>query len=852
MTSHFKPIIKHAFLLAATLLMLLSCSRKNNSFMSRSWHSIGTEYNILYNGNVALEKGKLELINQYEDNYWQVLPVERMQVTEDISLPGEAKNANFEYAEEKAVKAIQKHSMYIDGKEKNPQIDEAYLLLGKARYYDQRFVPALEAFNYILFKYPASNTINHAKVWREKVNMRLDNNEVAIENLKRLIDKEGLNRQDLADATSSLAQAYININVIDSAIQNLEVAKTHTKSNEERGRYSFIQGQLYNKLEKRDSANMAFDKVIELNRKTARIYLINAHIEKAKNFNFQTGDTLQLLELLTDLEENRENKAFLDKIYRQKAEYFSSTGQDYLALHYYNESLKTNSKDKFLVAQNYISLGDWNFNQANYKASGAYYDSTLTQLEEKSRLYRKIQRKKENLKDVIYYENIAQRNDSILYLVSLPSEQRLAYFTDYIEELKAKEKEEQEQLEIAEAKERQAGNVNPLASMPNSEESGGFYFYNPTIVAYGKNEFMKIWGMRDLSDNWRRSKQATTDAILGDKNISALAENGDSFDPKFYMDQIPEDQTIIDSIAKERNNAYFQLGSIYKEKFQKNALAREKFESLLQNNPEKRLILPSKYNLYKIYVLLNETDKAQNIKEDILKNNPNTRYAALLLNPNQDLGADQNSPEYIYKELYQAFLDEDYTQVIEACDKNILYFDGEDIVPKFEFLKAISKARLYGYESYVEAINFIALNYPNSPEGKKAEEMIKTDLPKMANQEFVDDNEAKKFNLIYIFASDYSKEEIEDFKKKMNEAVDTIEYIDLVVSRDFYDENTNFIVVHGFNSLNAAKGLDALVNLKKNDPFIKEIKEHPYFTISSKNYEIVQRHKNLSVYLGVL
>jgi hypothetical protein len=35
--------------------------------------------------------------------------------------------------------------------EENFQIDEAYLLLGKARYYDQRFIPALDAFNYILY-----------------------------------------------------------------------------------------------------------------------------------------------------------------------------------------------------------------------------------------------------------------------------------------------------------------------------------------------------------------------------------------------------------------------------------------------------------------------------------------------------------------------------------------------------------------------------------------------------------------------------------------------------------------------------------------------------------------------------
>ena len=63
--------------------------------------------------------------------------------------------------------------MNINGKEKNPQMDEAYILLGKSRYYDQRFIPALEAFNYILYKYPESDRINEAKIWREKTPMAI-------------------------------------------------------------------------------------------------------------------------------------------------------------------------------------------------------------------------------------------------------------------------------------------------------------------------------------------------------------------------------------------------------------------------------------------------------------------------------------------------------------------------------------------------------------------------------------------------------------------------------------------------------------------------------------------------------
>ena len=267
---------------------------------------------------MALEQGRNSLNESYQDNYWDILPIERMQIREEVILPGQSKNENFNRAEEKAVKAIQKHSMNIDGKEKNPQIDEAYLLLGKARYFDQRFVPALEAFNYILYKYPASDKINQAKIWREKTNIRLDNDELAIKNLKRLLEQEELKDQDLADATSMLAQAYLNTKSVDSAITQLEIAANATKSNDERGRYRFIQGQLYNTLGYKDSANIAFDKVIELNRKTpTNLYDIVPNWKKSKILIIEHGDKLACLELLTELEENRENRPFLDKIYHQ-------------------------------------------------------------------------------------------------------------------------------------------------------------------------------------------------------------------------------------------------------------------------------------------------------------------------------------------------------------------------------------------------------------------------------------------------------------------------------------------------------------------------------------------------------
>ena len=144
--------------------------------------------------------------------------------------------------------------------------------------------------------------------------------------------------------------------------------------------------------------------------------MISAHIEKAKNFNYTEGNKLEFLEGLTKLEENRENRPYLDKIYHQIAEFHLTNTSDSIAEAYYNKSLRTASRDRFLVALNYQNLGDMSFDKTIYKQAGSYYDSTMLNLKRNSRLFRDIRKKRENLDDVIRFEDVAQRNDSILFL----------------------------------------------------------------------------------------------------------------------------------------------------------------------------------------------------------------------------------------------------------------------------------------------------------------------------------------------------------------------------------------------------------------------------------------------------
>ena len=314
----------------------------------------------------------------------------------------------------------------------------------KRGYYDQRFVPALDAFNNILNRYPTSDKINQVKVWREKANMRLGNEELALKNLKRHLRYEEVEGQDLADISATMAQCYINLKYNDTALTQLTVAAENTKINNEKARYHFISGQLFDEFGKKDSANIAYDQLIEMHRKIPRAFYINAHLAKARNFDISNGDRIAFEEYLSELEEDRENRPFLDKIYHNIAEYHLATDSEFKAEAYYNDALRANASDKNLNSRVYNTLGDMYFDRREYEMAGTYFDSTLTNMELNSKPYRVVKKKRDNLEDVIYYEGIARSNDSILRILNMPEAEQKLYFAKVAEEMKQKQAAEAE------------------------------------------------------------------------------------------------------------------------------------------------------------------------------------------------------------------------------------------------------------------------------------------------------------------------------------------------------------------------------------------------------------------------
>ncbi|MBP8887549.1 MAG: tetratricopeptide repeat protein, partial [Flavobacterium sp.] len=748
-----------SFLLFFTFLV--ACSTKKDTFLARNSHALSTKYNILYNGGVGLDKGVKAIKANSHDDFWQLLPVEKMQIIEDLTSTSKPKSTDFELAEAKATKAIQKHSMNIGGREKNSQIDEAYLMLGKARYYDQRFVPALDAFNYILYKYPNSSKIYEAKIWREKTNMRLGNDALVIKNISKLLEDREVKKQVFADANALLGASFLNLEEKDSAVAKIKNAIKFTKVNQEKARYHYILGQLYQELGYKDSAVASYQSVIDLNRKAERKFVIQAHAKKAELFDYQTGDSVAFVKTFDKLIQDRENRPYKDLIFHHMAVFQDKENNQKAALNFYNASLRTNSKDTYLVASNYRNLGNMYFRNAEYPVAAKYYDSTLVKLNVKTREFVKIQKIRSNLDEVILYEAVAKRNDSILNVVAMNPENRMAYFEKYIAKLKEEDAVKKLLVEKNKAKQeniaRNNSTLSPtsasihepgkpmrksamapptMAGVASQTGASTFYFYNPTTVAFGKMEFKKIWGDRTLNTNWRVSSgninAITFDSLGEDKKLSdkeaATDKIVEQYTTDFYLKQLPSVQKELDSIHEERNFAYYQLGVIYKEKFKENNLAIDKLEKLLQQNPQEKLILPAMYNLYKLYQIA-DLNKVQAIQKKISGQYPDSRYAQIINNASVNADSVNETPESVYNKWYKEFQQEQYVSVLENSDRLISQFSGDEIVSKLELLKANTIGKLKGVTAYKNALQFVADNYPNSEEGKNALVILKNQIP---------------------------------------------------------------------------------------------------------------------------
>lgn len=694
-----------------------------------------------------MKQGAQTLAEGTEDKYDRILPIFKYG---DLS-KAKAIFPDMDEAIKKVSIAISRNSMVVKGKrdkktiERNKWIDDCYLLIGKCQFYKHDYWTAIETFQYTSSEYKNSPIRPVALLWLTKTYLELGKTTDAVYLLDYLKNDKKFPIEMKGDYNATLAQYHWLRNDIPRTIEALAAASATASKKDDRARYNFILGQLYQKQGYLDSAFTAYQKVIKLNPSYEMAF--NARINRARCYDIKSGSGDVVKRELNKMLKDEKNKEYRDQIYYALAGVARQEKDESLAVAYLNKSLRTGSSNTAQSALSYLELADIFLKRPEYMPAAAYYDSCLTNLSKDHPDYIDIEEKRNSLDRLVRNLKVIVLEDSLQRLASLSPEERKTKIDSLISFEKAekerialavKEKQKLEEQQVIEEKQLKS---QPRSLTPaGSTTQGAWYFYNQSAISFGFNEFLKKWGTRKQEDNWRRSEKtieidgatsSETDAIdsISKKN-DVLSDSISKLDGDHrkdaYLGQIPTTAQQIKESNSKIIEAYYNAGIIYREQLSNYPESVNSFEKLDMRFPDNKYKLPSYYNLYRTYLLMKDTVKANFYKDYLITNFPESEYSKLILNPNffKEIQKKTAVLEVFYENTYRSYTNEQYELVINRKAESDELFPGNKLAPKFSYLKALAIGKTKPVADFVLSLEDVVRSYPKDSVSIRANEIL--------------------------------------------------------------------------------------------------------------------------------
>lgn len=739
--------MKKKLIAFACLGLLVSCSVKRDSAKNRAFHNTTAWFNTLFNAEEEMDKKIDELEVSYQDNYSEILPVDprpeivQPEFSEDYisqqaggfkNRPGGSGNNNqpavtgFDLVEKKALKAIENHSMLIEGRERNKSMTRAYLILGKARYNNGKSFEALEALNYLQTKLPYHKKFTpEARLYTALAHFQTGNRFEGERILENLNKDDGYKKKLREKFSKYYAENLIRQGEYEDAIAVLDETISNTKNKKRKARYYFIEGQLYSLLDMQNEAGEVFTKVYQM--KPGFEMEVKSQLGIAANFDPSKNSYNSYKDHLLDVSKKGNYVSRKNEFLYAIGDIAIKAGKTEEARKYLKESFEGPASDPYIRGRAYERYADLEFDHGNYVHASAYYDSALAVAPYDKDIVR-ITERSSSLKSLMEKYYLVKKNDSILKLAHMSSEEKEKFFGDYIAKLKIEDAKRQKQMEeeatIFQTQTKGSGFGNPFAD----EGGSSFYFYNTSLKSNGQNEFKRIWGNVRLADNWRSS---TGGMLSLEEQEAQLLGQTDSQNPRryeldFYLEQIPTKPNELNKLKIERDTTELSLGIGYYDLFKNAKTATETLEHLVSTPPKEQATeAQAYYQIYRINHREENIAKADEYKNLILSKYPNSIYAEYILNPEVDFITPTTKEALVfYEETYALYKAAEYDKVKARTVEAIEKYPTEAIIAKFSLLNALTIGKTEGREEFISALELITVAYQNSDEAKRAQEIL--------------------------------------------------------------------------------------------------------------------------------
>ena len=743
---------------------LYSCSTKKNTAGSRFWHAFNTRYNVYYNGETHYNEQIHELETKYEDNYSQLLFMHPAEAYANPKAP--QPSANFDRTIEKMQKAIQLHSIkkrpkkksgklskeekeWLKREEYNPFLHNAWYLMAKAQYMKGDYLAAASTFHYISGHFSwMPDLVMDSRLWEVRSYCALGWLTEA-ENVLAYIKPDKITNKKTKELCNlAFAGFYVKSKKYREATPYLAAAAKSAKG-AQKVRLNFLLGQIYSDLGDKQLAYQAFKAAGSSSGTTYRTKL-NARIRQSAVF---TGKNVENeVKSLKRMTRYDRNKDYLDQIYYAIGNIYLSRKDTIRAIENYALAVKKSTRGGVEKGIAQLSLGELYFAQGKYADAQPCYSDGVSLVNEDYPNYKELKRRSDVLDELAVYSQNVVLQDSLLRLADMTPEEQVKVAERIIEELKKKEKEEAENAAREEYLANQAasgsGMNNNNAAAPtifqiNNDDS--WYFYNTATKNAGKTAFQKAWGSRKLEDDWRRRNKtvlaqefedevtdnteelAANDTVVDEKSKQELAKADDPHYVEYYLKQIPktdEEKQISHDVIQE---GLFNMGLILKDKLEDYGSSAKEFNTLLSRYPDNVYRLEVYYNMYLMYMRMNNQAMAEKYRSMILSDFADSKYGVAMKDPRylDNLKEMEVVQEQMYERAYNNYIANNNSAVHEAYEEMMRIYPMSKIMPKFMFIDALAYVTENNQEKFKSTLKEMLERYPETDMTSMASAMLK-------------------------------------------------------------------------------------------------------------------------------
>lgn len=754
-----------SFLLALTII--LACSPRKDGFVNRKYQGFTTQYNVLFNGQEALKSELTNREKSYKDNFYA--PYIKLLTYEEQASASTMDNLGFtpntegvppsdffrddapdnssgntgntagalQVAEIKALKAIEKHSMLFNGKEKNKKIFDAYLLLAKARLFQGKALEALDAINIMKKNFAKDKRLNLVKIYEAYAYGKMKDYYQADENFRDL-KEEKLRKSEKKLLSVFYSEMLLEAGKKEEAITELEEAYQFNKNKKLRSRIAFLRGQILASLGENEKARESFVTAY----KNARDFEfeVKSQIEIAKTFNGKDDEYEGAKKYLENISKKGTYASRKNEFYYALGLMANKAGKKDEAQDYFKKSVKEKISDSQIRGLAYYEIGKKHFDENDYLSAGVYYDSAYAAMNYPP-AKENLKSLTENIKQVSKNYYLIKKNDSILNLTKMSNDERIAYFNKHIETLKTKEAKQEIERKKTEKDKNNKFVTTDFALLNGTDNNsfldftGGsksFYFANQSTISKGESAFKQIWGNRASTDNWRTStKQNSIEDLKNEALGINSAPNPRRFEPDFYIEKIPTKTEELAILKKDRDTATLGIGRMYENFFSNTPLATKTLYDLVDSKTDEETEQQALYHIFSMNYEKNPKD-AERAKQLILEKYPYTSIAEFVKNPKKaEFTSSDTDVQKKYIDAYKLYEEGKYEDSRKLIEDAIQQFPKDVLIPKFTLLQAFNTAKTAGKEIMILQLEQLMLNYPKTPEGIKAKEMLqflKSDL----------------------------------------------------------------------------------------------------------------------------